>query len=49
MVPGVLKGPLPVGYGTALKGHQRRLAVSVGFSGARLIGRSSDARLIGRG
>jgi len=58
MAPGTLKGRLPVGFGTASKSHQRRLAVSVGFSGARLIGRvqrrsvdrsaSSGARLIGR-
>ncbi len=39
MAPGTLKGRLPVGFGTASKSHQRRLAVSVGFSGARLIGR----------
>ncbi len=58
MAPGTLKGRLPVGFGTASKSHQRRLAVSVGFSGARLIGRVqrrsvdrsglSGARLIGR-
>ncbi len=37
----------PVGFETASKSHQRRLAVSVGFSGARLSGRA-QRRLVDR-